>query len=41
MNPAFWAYSGTFLVMAAVTWFFYLRSSFAVTRVPSLAYANV
>ncbi|WP_062984359.1 MFS transporter [Nocardia anaemiae] len=41
MNPAFWAYAGAFLVMAAVTWFFYLRSSFAVARVPSLAYANV
>ncbi|MFD0363728.1 MFS transporter [Nocardia sp. GCM10030253] len=41
MAPAFWTYSGAFLFMAAVTWFFYLRSSFAVGRVSSLAYANV
>ncbi|GAB2641529.1 MFS transporter [Nocardia goodfellowii] len=41
MNPAFWAYAVAFLVMAGVTWFFYLRSSFAIGRVPSLAYANV
>ncbi|MEU8898369.1 MFS transporter [Nocardia sp. NPDC048505] len=41
MNPAFWAYAIAFLVMAGITWFFYLRSSFAIERVPSLAYANV
>ncbi|MFC8046014.1 MFS transporter [Nocardia sp. NPDC057353] len=41
MAPAFWAYAGAFLVMAGVTWWFYLRSSFAVQRAPSLAYANV
>ncbi|MBD8506648.1 NarK/NasA family nitrate transporter [Hoyosella sp. G463] len=41
MEPAFWAYAGVFLVMAAVTWWFYLRSSFAMQRVPNLAYANV
>ncbi|MGV9679685.1 MFS transporter [Nocardia sp. NPDC003482] len=41
MNPAFWAYAVAFLVMASVTWWFYLRSSFAVNRAPSLAYANV
>ncbi|MET9030220.1 nitrate/nitrite transporter [Nocardia sp. NPDC004168] len=41
MAPAFWAYAGAFLVMAAITWWFYLRSSFAIQRVPSLAYANV
>lgn len=41
MSPAFWAYAVAFLVMAGVTWWFYLRSSFAVARVPSLAYANV
>lgn len=41
MEPAFWAYAGAFLVMAGVTWWFYRRSSFAVARVPSLAYANV
>ncbi|MFE3541753.1 MFS transporter [Nocardia sp. NPDC059177] len=41
MAPAFWAYAAVFLVMAAVTWWCYLRTSFAVTRVPSLAHANV
>lgn len=41
MAPAFWGYAVAFLAMAAVTWWFYLRSSFAVSRVPSLAYANV
>lgn len=41
MAPAFWGYAVAFLVMAAVTWWFYLRSSFAVDRAPSLAYANV
>ncbi|MEV0359559.1 nitrate/nitrite transporter [Nocardia sp. NPDC050697] len=41
MAPAFWAYALAFLVMAGVTWWFYLRSSFAVSRAPSLAYANV
>ncbi|MFC9894074.1 MFS transporter [Nocardia sp. NPDC127579] len=41
MTPAFWSYAAAFLVMAATTWFFYLRTSFATTRVPSLAYANV
>ncbi|QLY32961.1 MFS transporter [Nocardia huaxiensis] len=41
MNPAFTAYAVVFLAMAGATWWFYLRSSFAVSRVPSLAYANV
>lgn len=41
MAPAFWAYAVAFLVMAGVTWWFYRRASFAVGRVPSLAYANV
>ncbi|TQM30952.1 MFS transporter [Nocardia bhagyanarayanae] len=41
MAPAFWAYSAAFIVMAGVTWFFYLRSSFAIGRIPSLAYAKV
>ncbi|MCM6775682.1 MFS transporter [Nocardia sp. CDC159] len=41
MAPAFWAYAVTFVVMGGVTWWFYLRSSFAVERAPSLAYANV
>ncbi|WP_024799783.1 MFS transporter [Nocardia sp. BMG51109] len=41
MAPAFWSYAVAFLVMATVTWWCYLRSSFAVRRAPSLAYANV
>ncbi|MBL1076298.1 MFS transporter [Nocardia sp. 2] len=41
MNPAFTAYAVVFLGMAAATWWFYLRASFATDRVPSLAYANV
>ncbi|WP_169814177.1 MFS transporter [Nocardia mexicana] len=41
MSPAFWAYAVAFLAMGAVTWWFYLRSSFAVSRAPSLAYADV
>jgi len=41
MSPAFWAYGALFLVMAGTTWWFYLRTSFAVRRAPSLAYADV
>ncbi|MFV9455340.1 MFS transporter [Rhodococcus sp. NM-2] len=41
MAPAFWAYAALFLVMGAVTWWFYLRTEFAVQRMPSLAHANV
>jgi NNP family nitrate/nitrite transporter-like MFS transporter len=41
MTPAFWGYGVAFLVMGSVTWWFYLRSSFAVGRVPSLAYAHI
>ncbi|MFC4375217.1 MFS transporter [Nocardia halotolerans] len=41
MTPAFWGYAVAFLVMAAVTWWFYLRSTFATEKMPSLAYANV
>ncbi|WP_028478165.1 MFS transporter [Nocardia sp. CNY236] len=41
MAPAFWGYAVAFLVMGGITWWFYLRSSFAVARAPSLAYANV
>ncbi|WP_067817554.1 MFS transporter [Nocardia inohanensis] len=41
MNPAFWAYAAIYLAMAGITWWFYLRSSFAIGRAPSLAHANV
>ncbi|MDN2499941.1 MFS transporter, partial [Nocardia nova] len=41
MAPAFWAYAVAFLMMGGLTWWFYLRSSFAVGRVPSLAHAGI
>ncbi|AEF42197.1 MFS transporter [Hoyosella subflava] len=41
MAPAFWIYAVVFLVMASVTWWYYLRTSFAISRAPSLAHANV
>ncbi|MFJ9366119.1 MFS transporter [Nocardia sp. NPDC101769] len=41
MNPAFWGYVVAYLAMGAICWWFYLRSSFAVGRAPSLAHANV
>ncbi|MFD4357613.1 MFS transporter [Nocardia sp. NPDC058519] len=41
MAPAFWAYAAVFLVMAAVTWWCYLRTSFATDKAPSLAHASV
>jgi MFS transporter, NNP family, nitrate/nitrite transporter len=39
--PALWVFVGAYVVFAAMTWFFYLRRSFAVQRIPSLAYASV
>jgi len=39
--PALWVFLGAYTVFAAMTWFFYLRRSLAVGRVPSLAYASV
>ncbi len=41
MTPAFWGYAVAFVAMGTITWWFYLRSSFAVGRAPSLAYANI
>jgi NNP family nitrate/nitrite transporter-like MFS transporter len=38
---ALWVFLGSYLVFAAVTWFFYMRKSLAVDRIPSLAYARV
>jgi NNP family nitrate/nitrite transporter-like MFS transporter len=38
---ALWVFLGAYVVFAAMTWFFYLRRSFATERVPSLAYASV
>jgi NNP family nitrate/nitrite transporter-like MFS transporter len=39
--PALWAFLGAYVVFAGITWFFYLRRSLAVERIPSLAYAAV
>ena len=39
--PALWVFLGAYVVFAAMTWFFYLRKSFATDRVPSLAHASV
>ena len=39
--PALWVFLGAYVVFAAVTWFFYLRTSFATDRVPSLAQAAI
>ena len=39
--PALWAFMGMYVVLSGITWFFYLRKSFAVDQVPSLARASV
>jgi MFS transporter, NNP family, nitrate/nitrite transporter len=39
--PALWVFLGAYVVFAGMTWFFYLRRSFAIERVPSLASASV
>ena len=39
--PALYVFLGAYVVFAGMTWFFYLRRSFAVERVPSLAHASV
>src|SRR5918997_2977528 len=39
--PALWVFLGAYAVFAGVTWFFYLRRSFATARVPSLAHAAI
>jgi NNP family nitrate/nitrite transporter-like MFS transporter len=40
-TSALWVFLAAYLVFAFTTWFFYVRSSLAVRRVPSLAYASV
>jgi len=35
--PALWVFLGAYLVFAGMTWFFYLRKSFATDKVPSFA----
>jgi MFS transporter, NNP family, nitrate/nitrite transporter len=39
--PALWVFLGAYMVFAGMTWFFYLRKSFATDKVPSLAHASV
>ena len=36
-----WVFLGAYAVLAGITWFFSLRPSFAVERVPSVAHAAV
>jgi NNP family nitrate/nitrite transporter-like MFS transporter len=38
---ALWLFLGAYILFAGMTWFFYLRKSFAVDRVPSLAHAAI
>jgi NNP family nitrate/nitrite transporter-like MFS transporter len=38
---ALWVFVAAYVVFAAMTWFFYLRKSVAVQKIPSLAYASV
>jgi len=40
-TSALWVFLGGYAVFAFLTWFYYLRRSFVVTRVPSLAHAGV
>jgi NNP family nitrate/nitrite transporter-like MFS transporter len=35
--PALWVFLGSYVVFAGVTWFCYLRTSFATDRIPSVA----
>jgi NNP family nitrate/nitrite transporter-like MFS transporter len=39
--PALYAFVGAYVVFGAMTWFFYLRRSFATRAVPSMAHAAV
>jgi NNP family nitrate/nitrite transporter-like MFS transporter len=39
--PALWVFAGAYVVFAVMTWFFYLRRSVAIARVPSLAHASI
>ena len=40
-TPALGVFLGSYVVFATVTWFFYMRTSFATDRVPSLAHAAI
>jgi MFS transporter, NNP family, nitrate/nitrite transporter len=39
--PALWVFVGAYALFAAMTWFFYLRRSVGVSRIPSFAHASV
>jgi len=39
--PALFVFLFAYVAFAGITWFFYLRKSFATDRVPSLAYASI
>jgi NNP family nitrate/nitrite transporter-like MFS transporter len=39
--PALWVFFAGYIVLAAVTWFFFLRKSIAADRIPSLAHASI
>jgi NNP family nitrate/nitrite transporter-like MFS transporter len=39
--PALWVFLGAYMVFAGMTWFFYLRKSFATDKIASLARASV
>jgi MFS transporter, NNP family, nitrate/nitrite transporter len=39
--PALWVFLGAYVVFAAMTWFFYLRTSVGTRRIPSLAHASI
>jgi MFS transporter, NNP family, nitrate/nitrite transporter len=40
-TAALWIFLIAYVVLAGMTWFFYLRTSFATDKVPSLAHASV
>lgn len=39
--PALWVFFFGYIVLAAVTWFFYLRKTVMVDRIPSMAHASI
>ncbi len=39
--PALYVFLGAYVILAAVTWFCYLRRSFATKHMPSLAHASI
>ncbi len=39
--PALWVFVGSYVVFGGLTWFFYLRRSFAAKAVPTLASASI